>query len=190
MPMSSRKVYDITLQLSEIGHLFERPNLSPLSEQYQPYSHEPALEFIADELYANPSFQSVKATILLPESKFKPDLLESTRQAIRIYTQARLREARDNVRGLRWRGSRGFVRGGILLLILGGAAKWLTFAQEVPIQVASEGLLIAGTLVFEMAIWDYFIHSWQQKLDESIYQKLINMELIIKPTKKETTHGE
>lgn len=188
--MSSSKVYDFTLQLSEIGHLFERSNLSPLSEQYLPYSHDPALEYIADELYANPSYQSVKATILLPESKFKPDLVESTRQAIRNYARARLREARDNVRGLRWRGSRGFVRGGILLLILGGAGKWLAIAREVPIQVASEGLLIAGTIVFEMAIWDYFIHSWQQKLDESIYQKLINMELMIRPAKEEATYGE
>ncbi len=121
--MSPRKVYDITLQLSEIGHLFDRSNLSPLSEQYQPYSHKAALEYIADELYANPSYQSVKATILLPESQFKPDLVESTRQAIRNYSQARLREVRDYVRGLRWRGSRGFVRGGILLLIVGGAGK-------------------------------------------------------------------
>lgn len=106
--------------------------------------------------------------------------MEATRQAVQAYSLARLREVRDTIRGLRWRGSKGFVRGAIFLIILGGASKWLEFARDAPLQIVSRGLLIGGSIVFEMAIWDYFVHVWQQQLDGQVYRKIMDMELTIK----------
>lgn len=179
--MAGKKIYDITLRLKDIEHLFTKPDLSPFSEQYREYSPAAGIEYIADALYADPAYRSVRATILLPAERIEPGLVEATHQAIQVYCQARLREVRDTVRGLRWRGLKGFGRGAIFLILLGGASKWLDFARGLPLQIVSQGLLIGGTIVFEMAIWDYFIHAWQQQLDRQIYTKIMGMELTVKP---------
>ncbi len=188
--MAGKKIYDITLRLTDIEHLFAKPDLSPLSEQYREYSHTAGIEYIAAALYADPAYQSVRATILLPTERIEPGLVEATRLAIQAYCQARLRAVRDTVRGLRWRGSKGFARGAIFLILLGGASKWLEFARDIPLQIVSQGLLIGGSIVFEMAIWDYFIHAWQQRLDQQVYDKVMNMALIIKPDEEASTHAK
>lgn len=178
--MAGKKIYDITLQLMDIEHLFTKPNLLPLSEQYREYSHKPGIEYIADALYAIPAYESVRVTILLPAARIEPGLTQATHQAVQAYCQARLREVRDMVRGLRWRGSRGFRRGAVLLIILGGIGKWLAVAHNIPLQIVSQAFLIGGGIVFEMAIWDYFVHAWQKQLDRQVYRKIMGMKLTIK----------
>lgn len=47
------EVYDVVLQLSDVEHLFTKPDVSPLSDEYQEYSYISGLEFIADLVYGD-----------------------------------------------------------------------------------------------------------------------------------------
>jgi hypothetical protein len=64
---------------------------------------EPALEVVANDLYADRSLRSVRLTIALPEDQVADDVVPSTRAAIARYCDKYLREVERTRRGEQWR---------------------------------------------------------------------------------------
>lgn len=171
----------VTLHLSDMRELFTPPTVS--SRSYLPSGHSAAaIEMIADALRAQRGFDAVRTTIMLPEGPVSSDLTEDTRRAIRRYCRARLREGAGHVRELRWRGRRGFLRGGLVLIVLGGAGKWLEAARDLPLQVAGQGLVIAGSIVIEMALWDLVVRAWERRVHARVYEHMMDMEVVVEAT--------
>ena len=93
--MAKNKTFEITLQLAEIEHLFQKPDISPLSEDYQVYSCVAGIEFISNELYANPSHDAVKARLLLPPDQITPGLDGRATAAVARYCQGETARCRS-----------------------------------------------------------------------------------------------
>ncbi len=42
--MSKKNVYETTLRLHDINHLFDEPDISPFSDYYEPYSFKAGMD--------------------------------------------------------------------------------------------------------------------------------------------------
>ncbi len=180
--MADKDVFKITLQLGEIDEFFSAPKLSPLSENYRVHSNVAGIEFIGNELYANTSYKTVTAKLLLPNEKIEPDLLEKTKAGVRRYSQARLRDVEQELRATRWRGLRVLIAALIVLFVFVGAAKILARTETLIPQIIAEGLSIAGWVALWFPLELLTITFWQHRLDRKIYTLLSGMELSIEPS--------
>jgi hypothetical protein len=96
--VADRKVLRVTLRYANIDSLFDRPEISPFSEDFHEYSTVSGIEHIYGELQANPSLKRVETTIVLPPEQITPNLEQRTREAIRRYCLARSREVGQSER--------------------------------------------------------------------------------------------
>jgi hypothetical protein len=96
--VADRRVLRVTLRYADINSLFDRPAVSPFSEDFHEYSTVAGIEHIYGELQANPSLKRVETTILLPPEQITPHLEQRTREAIRRYCLARGREVGQSER--------------------------------------------------------------------------------------------
>ncbi len=179
--MADRKVLRVTLRYAEIDSLFEPPKVSPFSEDYHEYSKLPGIEYIYNELQANPSLTKVETTILLPPEKITPKLEQRTQEAIRRYCLAAAREVKQSERALRWRAIRALV---IALLLFVG----YVFLQErmrgteiLVLNLIAEGLdiLIWVALWFPLDALVFGIQSYD--LNSGSYKRASEMQLKIEP---------
>ncbi|MGZ8892882.1 MAG: hypothetical protein ACXW1R_08130, partial [Halobacteriota archaeon] len=111
--MKNKKVYETTLRLHDINHLFDDPNISPFSDYYQPYSFKTGMDYVVDELYSHPSAEEIKLKVLLPAEQITPDLEAKTLEAVRKYSEAWAQNARQGQDIARYKGLR-TLRVGIL----------------------------------------------------------------------------
>jgi hypothetical protein len=58
--VADRNVLRVTLEYTDINWLFSQPDVSPFSANFHEYSTTPGIEFICNELYANPSLKRVE----------------------------------------------------------------------------------------------------------------------------------
>ena len=177
--MSKQNIYEVTLRLTDIGHLFVKPDLSPLSEHYREYNSTSGIEFIAGELRANSSYEAVKASLLLPNENVEPGLQQTVKAGIERYCQARLRNVEQELSATRWRGIRILIVAFIALFVLVGGSKLINHDDYLILQILSEGLAIAGwvALWFPLELLTHMV--WQQRLDKRIYMLLKNMDVVI-----------
>ena len=95
--MSKSGVLEQTLRLRDINHLFEEPELSPFSEYYAEYSAKAGLDYVVGELYAHPETEQINLKVLLPPENIGPDLEARTLTAIRRYSDAWARNAKQDL---------------------------------------------------------------------------------------------
>ncbi len=180
--MADRKVLRVTLRYAEIDSLFERPKVSPFSEDYHEYSTLAGIEYIYNELHANPSLKRVETTILLPPEKVTPNLEQRTREAIRRYCLAAAREVRQNERALRWRAWRALA---IALLLFVGYVllqERMQGSEFLVLKLIGEGLdiLIWVALWFPVDALVFGIQSYD--LNSDSYKRASEMQLKIEPS--------
>lgn len=181
--MAEKGLLTITLQLPDLDALFETPQLSPFSEQYHEYSYTAGIEFIAAELHTSSSYNKVRALLILPDSLIEPGLEEKVRAAIERYVRARLLAIEHEVGALRWRGRRS-LRLALALIPLGlfiGLAYLSASSENLPLQLISQGLAIAGWVVLWGPLEALFFDRWEHRQDRRIYRLLMEMEIQISP---------
>lgn len=181
--MAHHKVFEITLQLIEIEHLFRKPEISPLSQEYKVYSYIAGIEYISNELYANPSYEAVKLRLELPADQITPGLAVETRAAIRRYCQGRLKDVGHDIHALRWRGLRALGMGFISLFVLIIASRLVFEEANLIRQVISEGLSIAAWVSLWVPLEILIFRIWEHRLDKKVYTLLAELELEIVPSK-------
>ena len=173
--------YNIVLRLGDIGHLFTKPDISPLSDDYQEYSYTSGLEFIADELYANSSYSRVEATIVLPVEAVEPGLETRVREGVKRYCRGRLKYFEHDIRATRWRGGRALLVAFVALFLFIGASRLVHSESSLLLQIISEGLAVAGWVALWFPLETLTFKIWEHRLDRRVYALLTEMEITISP---------
>lgn len=179
--MAKDKIFAIAFQLQEIDHLFEKPNISPLSKDYQVYSYIAGIEYISNELYANPSYDSVKLNLSLPADKITPELETETSAAVVRYCESRLKDVTHEIHSLRWRGKRTLAVATLALFVFIITSRLIFSDDNLIRQVISEGFSIAAWVSFWVPLDMLTFKVWEQRLDIKVYSLLSEMEINFLP---------
>lgn len=180
--MAQKKTLEITLELQDINYLFQKPDISPFSRHYKPYSYIAGIEFVANELYADPAYDAVKLELQLSPELIKPGLEEETQAAAARYCSGRLRNVTHEIHSLRWRGTRALAMATVALFVLIIASRLVFSEENLVRQVVSEGLSIAAWVSFWVPLEMLIFKVWEQRLDRKVYTLLSDMEITILPT--------
>jgi hypothetical protein len=177
--MQDKKVYQTTLRLQDINHLFDDPNISPFSDYYQPYSFKTGMDYVVDELYSHPSADGIELTVLLPADQITPDLEAKTLKAVGKYSEAWAQNARQGQNTARYKGLRTLRVGILAFVVLNGLALWFGSFSNFGIKLLSEGLLIGGWVLLWWPLDALAFGVWENRLEESAYKALQNLQLTI-----------
>ena len=173
------EVFRVNLRLKRPEDLFVKPDVTPLSADYQDYSYTSGLEFIYGELYGARRARPVAATIALPPECLEPDLAGRLSQAVDRYCRGRVAEVSHEINALRARGQRGLLFGIVALVMLLAVSRPLLESQSAWLNIVGDGI-VAGAWV---AIWfplDTLIFSLgHEELNRRIYQQLQTMTLTV-----------
>jgi hypothetical protein len=180
--VADRGVLRLTLRYADINSLFEKPDVSPFSEDFLEYGTVPGVEYIYNELQANPTLKRVETTIVLPPEKITPDLERRTREAIRrYYCVARSWEVGQSERALRWRALRALAVA-LVLFVVYVLLQWkLQHLEILAIKVILEGLdiLIWVALWFPLDALFFGLQSYD--VNSGSYKRASQMQLKIEP---------
>ena len=181
MRVANRRVFRVTLRYGNINSLFEKPDVSPFSEDFLEYGTVPGVEYIYNELQANPALRHVETTIVLPPEQITPDLEKSTKEAVRRYCLARSWEVGQTERALRWRAFRALAVA-LLLFVVYVFLQWkLENIEFLAIRVILEGLdiLIWVALWFPLDALIFGLQSYD--INSKSYLRAAQMQLKIEP---------
>jgi hypothetical protein len=179
--LADRGVLRLTLRYADINSLFEKSDVSPFSDDFLEYGTVPGVEYIYNELQANPTLKRVETTIVLPPEKITPDLERSTTEAIRRYCQARSWEVGQSERALRWRAFRALAVA-LVLFVVYVLLQWkLQGIDVLAIKVVLEGLdiLIWVALWFPLDALFFGLQSYD--INSGSYKRAAQMQLKIEP---------
>jgi hypothetical protein len=179
--VADRGVLRLTLRYTDINSLFEKPDVSPFSEDFLEYGTVPGVEYIYNELQANPALKRVETTIVLPPEQITPDLERSTREAIRRYCLARSWEVGQSERALRWRAFRALAVA-LVLFVIYVLLQWkLKDIEILAISVVLEGLdiLVWVALWFPLDALIFGLQSYD--INSKSYLRAAQMQLKIEP---------
>lgn len=177
--MANNPVLPITLKLHNLDDLFAKPEISPFSEDYQIHSYTSGIEFLADELYANTSYDQVQLTLILPSEDKESRSVEKIEAAIKRYCQSRLKDVEHDIQATRWRGFRALIVAFIALFVFIGASKLVDNENSILLQIISEGLSVAGWVALWFPLELLTFNVWEHRLDRKIYTMLEQMEIRI-----------
>jgi hypothetical protein len=178
--MNRTRVYETTLYLNNIEDFFSKPDLSPLSDQYREYSDTSGIEYLAKELYAQPSVKEVRVNIVLPADKSVPDLEQKTKAAVLRYCRGRLKALEQETQGLRKRAFEATLMAFVGLVIFISVGSILTYSNSFIIEVIGQGLTVVGWVFVWFPLDTFIFGVRHSRLDERIYEKLVQMQLTIK----------
>ena len=179
--MAERGVLRLTLRYANINSLFEKPDVSPFSEDFLEYGTVPGVEYIYNELQANPRLKRVETTVVLPREQITPDLERSTSEAIRRYCLARSWEVGQSERALRYRAFRALAFA-LVLYVVYVVAEWLLQDSEIfvlKIIVESFNILIWVALWFPLDALVFGLQSYD--INSGGYRRASQMQLKIEP---------
>jgi hypothetical protein len=181
MRVADRRVLRVTLRYSDIDWLFDTPDVSPFSEDFNEYSTLPGIEHIYNELQANPALKRVETTIVLPPEQITPNLEPSTREAIRRYCLARSREVGQSERALRRRALRSLAVALVLFVVYVFLQWKLQGIDVLAIRVILEGLdiLIWVALWFPLDALFFGLQSYD--INSGSYKRASQMQLKVEP---------
>jgi len=174
-------VLRLTLRYANIDSLFEKPDVSPFSKDFLEYGTVPGVEYIYNELQANPRLKRVETTIVLPREHITPDLEQSTSDAIERYCLARSWEVGQSERALRWRALRALAVA-LVLFVIYVLLQWkLQGIDILAIKVILEGLdiLIWVALWFPLDALFFGLQSYD--INSGSYRRAAQMQLKIEP---------
>jgi hypothetical protein len=180
--VADRRVLRVTLRYTDINSLFNKPDVSPFSKEYNEYYTTSGIEHIYGELQANPSLKRVEATILLPREQITPTLEQRTREAIRRYCLARSREVGQSERALRWRALRSLAIALMLFAVYVLLQDRIQGSEILVFKLIGEGfdILIWVALWFPLDALVFGLLSYD--LNSESYKRASEMHLKIEPT--------
>ncbi len=177
--MKNRGVYETTLQLADIEDFFHKPDISPFSHDYRVYSYTSGIEYLAKELYANPSLKKVRVTLLLPTDKIQPGLEQQTQEAVLRYCSGRVKEIEQDTRGLRRHALQVLLVALVGLVVFIGLGSELTYNASIITRFLGQGLIVLGWVFVWFPLDSIFFGAQYSHLDARIYKKLMKMQLTL-----------
>lgn len=175
--MTDSSYYEITIELSNIKHLFKEPEFDPFVERSNSIS---GIEQIISELKPTSLKSKVRTTIFLPQNQLSDNLERSTAKALQYYCSVRIEQTTNDLASLRGQGIRALKRGLLFLalcLLLSTLFDGLNNLPGLVRRFLSEGCLIAGWV----SLWhpiELLLYEWgPYRRQQQIYQLIKEMEL-------------
>jgi hypothetical protein len=180
--LSRRKdeVLHVTLRLQRPEDLFVKPDLTPLSPDYQDYSYTSGLEYIYGELYGARQVRPVAATIELPPERIEPDLEARLGAAVERYCRGRILDISHEISALRWRGLRELAFGIAALVVLLSGSWPLSESDSEWLRLVGDGMVIGGWVVCWYPLDTLLFTMRLEQLNRRIYQQLATMSLTVR----------
>jgi hypothetical protein len=175
--LPGQQIYSGSFRLNSLDDLFDASSLTPLSADYADYSDGPVLQFIADEIYANSSYDSAAVTIELPAAESGRTSEAETQAAVRRWASAKLRSVEHDVAATRWRGWRSLLAGVVLFAVAIGLSRLMDDATGDLADTISRGLEVAAWVVLWFPIDMLLFSVWQFRLDRRAYRIVHDMEI-------------
>ncbi|MGQ0571912.1 MAG: hypothetical protein ACT4P5_20600 [Armatimonadota bacterium] len=163
---------DMTLRLRTINHLFEAPDISPLSDDFQPYSSKAGIDYVLGELYAHPSTDRINLTVLLPRESVTEDLQQRTQQAVRRFTDARAQHVQHDSNRIRSQATRALPVALLGLVVLIEASVPLMESPLFLARAIGNGLSVAGWVALWFPLDALIFQVWLAKQEQRAYRIL------------------
>lgn len=178
--MSNSKVYEITLNLDDMQHLFKAPELDPFSGHDHSLS---GIEQILNELKTQSLKRPVRTILRLRRMYPNENIEQVCRQAIGRFCAARIHQITNELSALRSQGIKALQNGLLFLavcLLLSTLFDGLETLPRLLRRFLSEGFLIAGWVSLwyptELLLYEWWPH-WR---DKQLHERIQNMELVIR----------
>jgi hypothetical protein len=179
--VAHRDLLQVTLEYTDIDWLFKEPNVSLISEDFHEYSTTAGLEYICNEVYANPLLKRVEATILLAPERITPDLEQRTREAVRRYCLARVRETGQDGRALQWRALRALMIAIVFFVAYVIVERPLYNSEIWFLNGIGEGVGIGIWVALWFPLDALIFGVPYYRMDSESYRRVSEMQLRIKP---------
>ncbi|MCX5514840.1 hypothetical protein C3941_10815 [Kaistia algarum] len=180
---ASADPHAVSLQLSDIHHFFQTPELDPfLGENIE----ASGMEQVLDTLKSRPRLATriTRIVIHLPASTATDGLALKTRAAIGTYCGAQIRRLKQKKRDIHLQARRAVPVGfGVwaVCLVLSLMSEALLGSEAVIARVFSEGFIIAGWV----SLWhpaELLLYDWRPYArDILLYEQIRGMEVVIAP---------
>lgn len=167
--------YEAVLELTAVEDLFEAPCISPMDRRYRQHSSMPALEFIADHIYANGSYRSARATFIVPGPLDRT--AAEVQAGVQRWASAKAVSQDHDVRAMRWRGWRSLMTGVLLFIVLIGISQIIDDQREDILATLATGLEVAAWVVLWFPLDTLIFSVWQHRLDRRAYSVISKMEI-------------
>jgi hypothetical protein len=164
----------VTLRLRSIDDLFRTPDIDPFSEWYQPYSLDPAIEYVLARVGDGLLIDRLDLTICLPPGAVEAETETEVRTAIDRYCDARLVVVREESRRNNWRGWMMLVIALIVVNAILFVAHRLDAAGWETLSVVAEGLSIAAWLLLWHPLEALVFNRWDFRLDRRALSTIRN----------------
>lgn len=173
--MPRTNTYEAVLELTAIGDLFDAPSISPMDPRFGDHSGTPALQYIADQIYANASYRSAKATFVVPGPE--EHTLDEVRSGVVRWASAKAAGQEQDVRAMRWRGWRSLLSGLLLFVVLIGVSQLIDDQRDDILDTLATGLEVAAWVVLWFPLDTLIFSVWQHSLDKRAYSIITRMEV-------------
>lgn len=177
--MSEPDALDVTLRLRSLDELFSPPDTTPFSEDYQVHSYTSGIEFIVDELSADPTRHRLHVTLVVAGVHDAEETAREVESAVRRYGTARLTKVDHDLAATRWRGLRVLAVSILAMFVLITASRLVDDDTSVIREVISEGFSIAGwvALWFPLELLSFTV--WEYRMDRRVLRTLMDLDVTV-----------
>lgn len=175
--MADRSIYATTLELTGLDDLFRAPDISPFDDRYRDHSRMPALEFIADEVYANSTYRAADVTFVVPEVEGRS--IDEVRGAIGRWASAHARGHGHDVTATRWRGLRSLIVGVVGFAVFIALSQAIGDGGDDLLSTFAKGLEVLAWIVIWFPLETLIYSVWQHRLDRRSFQVVRDMQVTI-----------
>jgi hypothetical protein len=182
--MTNKKVYEAELRLLSVDDLFRTSAISPMSEDYQPYSNMPAVEFIAREFAGRRGMRAVAITLLLPPTQIEANLESAVRAGIGRYCASRMMDIDEDLAVLRTQVRQTLLVAVVAWFVLIGLAQLLSKVDHPVFDIVGQGLGVAAWVLLWFPLDAIIFGVRHKRADRAVYDKIARAELQILPADK------
>lgn len=179
--MAGSTIYETTLRLSTLDDLFEAPKLSPFSTDYGLHSGGPALDFIADEIYANSSYRQVRTVFEVPATELERVGDADLGAAIERWADTKRHAIEHDIDATNWRGIRWLAVGLIAFVVLIASSRMTGQLDGGVADTLSRGLEVGAWVVLWFPLDTLVFSGWQFRLDRRAYRLIREMQVTVRP---------
>ena len=165
------------LRLPTLDALFAPPDLTPFSPDFERYSYESGMEYLAYLLYADRRLKTVQATFIVPDQELSSTTHDDVQAAIERWTAAKIEATHIEVRADATRGRRALLIGIGVLVTLLLIARWVAsinnegFVALTLITGLQIGAWVALWFPIQKLVWD----TWTHRNDRIVYERISSM---------------
>lgn len=177
---------EIVVRLSRPAQLFAVDPVSPLDGEYTPYTAQPAMATVRDELLTRMprDVTRVRLVVELPASEVTDGLQPRLEAAVRRWVEVQNVIGVDASQATGAVGRRLFLAGAATFLVLQVLSitvdRWAGFLRDDLVQAVGEGLSVASWVMLWFPVQLFTVEVWQSRLRRGRMRRLERMHVEVR----------